>query len=107
MSEITIVGLDLAKHMVSLCGENGAGRVVVQRMLRREAVVANVWFHNVEYIVEEKIGIIMPVTKFKARDSMATRFLGSIALTAVVALALGVAKAERLPTDVELKAAYC
>ena len=38
---------------------------------------------------------------------MATRFLGSIALTAVVALALGVAKAERLPTDVELKAAYC
>ena len=31
MSEITTVGLDLAKRVVSLCGEDAAGRVVVQR----------------------------------------------------------------------------
>ena len=42
MSEITTVGLDLAKRVVSLCGENASGRVVVQRTLRREAVLA--WF---------------------------------------------------------------
>jgi len=42
MSEITTVGLDLAKRVVSLCGEDAAGRVVVQRTLRREAVLA--WF---------------------------------------------------------------
>lgn len=34
MSEITAVGLDLAKRVVSLCGEDGAGRVVVQGTLR-------------------------------------------------------------------------
>jgi transposase len=42
MSEITTVGLDLAKRVVSLCGEDASGRVVVQRTLRREAVLA--WF---------------------------------------------------------------
>ena len=42
MSEITTVGLDLAKRVVSLCGEDASGRVVVQRSLRREAVLA--WF---------------------------------------------------------------
>jgi hypothetical protein len=31
MSEITTVGLDLAKRVVSLCGEVASGRVVVQR----------------------------------------------------------------------------
>jgi transposase len=36
------VGLDLAKRVVSLCGEDASGRVVVQRTLRREAVLA--WF---------------------------------------------------------------
>ena len=44
MHEITTVGLDLAKRVVSLCGENGDGRVVVQRSLRREAVLG--WFAN-------------------------------------------------------------
>jgi len=42
MNEITTVGLDLAKRVVSLCGEDGSGRVVVQRTLRREAVLG--WF---------------------------------------------------------------
>lgn len=42
MSEITTVGLDLAKRVVSLCGEDASGRVVLQRTLRREAVLA--WF---------------------------------------------------------------
>ena len=42
MSEITTVGLDLAKRVVSLCAEDAAGRVVLQRTLRREAVLA--WF---------------------------------------------------------------
>ena len=40
MDEITTVGLDLAKRVVSLCGENAGGCVVVQRTLRRETVVA-------------------------------------------------------------------
>ena len=42
MREITTVGLDLAKRVVSLWGEDGSGRVVVHRTLRREAVLA--WF---------------------------------------------------------------
>jgi transposase len=42
MTEITTVGLDLAKRVVSLCGEDAVGRVVAQRTLRREAVLA--WF---------------------------------------------------------------
>ena len=42
MNEITTVGLDLAKRVVSLCGEDAWGRVVVQRTLRREAVLG--WF---------------------------------------------------------------
>ena len=42
MIEITTVGLDLAKRVVSLCGEDASGRAVVQRTLRREAVLA--WF---------------------------------------------------------------
>ncbi len=42
MDEITTVGLDLAKRVVSLCGEDGLGHVVVQRTLRREAVLG--WF---------------------------------------------------------------
>lgn len=42
MNEITTVGLDLAKRVVSLCGEDVSGRVVIQRTLRREAVLA--WF---------------------------------------------------------------
>jgi transposase len=42
MSEITTVGLDLAKQLVSLCGEDASGRVVMQRTLRRDAVLA--WF---------------------------------------------------------------
>ena len=42
MNEITTVGLDLAKRVVSVCGEDAAGRVAVQRTLRREAVLA--WF---------------------------------------------------------------
>ena len=40
MTEITTVGLDLAKVVVSLCGEDARGRVVMQRTLRREAVLA-------------------------------------------------------------------
>ena len=42
MNEITTVGLDLAKRVVSLCGEDASGRVVLQRTLRREAVLT--WF---------------------------------------------------------------
>ena len=42
MNQITTVGLDLAKRVVSLCGEDASGRVVVQRTLRREAVLG--WF---------------------------------------------------------------
>lgn len=42
MTEITTVGLDLAKVVVSLCGEDASGKVVLQRTLRREAVLA--WF---------------------------------------------------------------
>lgn len=42
MNEITTVGLDLAKRVVSLCGEDASGRVMVQRTLRREAVLG--WF---------------------------------------------------------------
>ena len=42
MSEITTVGLDLAKRVVSLCGEDAMGRVVVRRTLRRESVLG--WF---------------------------------------------------------------
>ena len=42
MDEITTVGLDLAKRVVSLCGEDAAGRILVKRTLRREAVLA--WF---------------------------------------------------------------
>jgi transposase len=42
MNEITTVGLDLAKRVVSLCGEDAHGRVVAQRTLRREAVLG--WF---------------------------------------------------------------
>lgn len=42
MNEITTVGLDLAKRVASLCGEDATGRVVVERTLRREAVLA--WF---------------------------------------------------------------
>jgi transposase len=42
MNEITTVGLDLAKRVVSLCGEGAAGRVVLQRTLRRDAVLG--WF---------------------------------------------------------------
>ena len=39
MNEITTVGLDLAKRVVSLCGEDAAGRIVLRRTLRREAVL--------------------------------------------------------------------
>ncbi len=42
MTEMTTVGLDLAKRVVSLCGEDATGRVLVQRVLRREAVLT--WF---------------------------------------------------------------
>src|SRR4029450_7884682 len=42
MTEITPAGPDLAKRVVSLCGEDASGRAVVQRTLRREAVLA--WF---------------------------------------------------------------
>jgi transposase len=42
MNEITTVGLDLAKRVVSLCGENADGRVIVRRTLRRDTVLA--WF---------------------------------------------------------------
>jgi transposase len=42
MNEITTVGLDLAKQIISLCGEDAGGRVVVRRTLRRDAVLA--WF---------------------------------------------------------------
>ena len=42
MNETTTVGLDLAKQVISLCGEDAAGRVVVRRTLRRDAVIA--WF---------------------------------------------------------------
>ena len=38
---------------------------------------------------------------------MPVRFLASMTLLAVAMATLGVAKADRLPTDVELKAAYC
>jgi transposase len=42
MNEITTVGLDLAKRVVSLCGEDAAGHVVLRRTLRRETVLG--WF---------------------------------------------------------------
>ena len=42
MDEITTVGLDMAKRVVSLCGEDAADRIVVKRPLRWEAVLA--WF---------------------------------------------------------------
>ena len=42
MGEITAVGLDLAKRVVSVCGEDASRRVVMRRTLRREAVLA--WF---------------------------------------------------------------
>lgn len=42
MSEITTVGLDLAKRVVQLHGEDGGGRVVLRRTLKREGVLA--WF---------------------------------------------------------------
>lgn len=42
MNELTTVGLDLAKRAVFVCGEDAAGRVVVRRSLRREAVLE--WF---------------------------------------------------------------
>jgi transposase len=42
MGEITTGGLDLAKQVISLCGEDADGRVVVRRTLRREAVLG--WF---------------------------------------------------------------
>lgn len=35
MGEITTVGLDLAKRVVSVCGEDASGRVVLRRTLRR------------------------------------------------------------------------
>jgi hypothetical protein len=38
MSEITTMGLGMAKRVVSLCGEVASGRVEVQRTPRREAV---------------------------------------------------------------------
>jgi hypothetical protein len=40
MNEISIVGLGLAKHVVSLCGDDAAGRVAAR--LRPDAVLA--WF---------------------------------------------------------------
>jgi transposase len=42
MNELTTVGLDLAKRVVSVCGENAAARVVLRRSLRREALLD--WF---------------------------------------------------------------
>lgn len=42
MAEITTAGLDLAKRVVSICGEDAAGHVILQRTLRREAVLS--WF---------------------------------------------------------------
>ena len=42
MGEITTVGLDLAKRVVQLHGEDGQGRIVMQKMLKRESVFA--WF---------------------------------------------------------------
>jgi transposase len=42
MEEITTVGLDLAKRVIALCGEDASGRVVMQRTMRREAVLG--WF---------------------------------------------------------------
>ena len=42
MSEITTVGLDLAKRVVSLCGEDAAAGWSCSARLRREAVLA--WF---------------------------------------------------------------
>jgi transposase len=42
MGEITTVGLDLAKRVVQLHAEDGAGRVVERRTLRREALLE--WF---------------------------------------------------------------
>jgi len=42
MGEITTVGLDLAKRVISLHAEDAAGRVVLRRTLRREALLG--WF---------------------------------------------------------------
>jgi transposase len=42
MCEITTVGLDLAKRVISLHAEDPAGRVVLRRTLRREALLD--WF---------------------------------------------------------------
>jgi hypothetical protein len=42
MSEITTVGLDLAKRVVSVHAEDAKGRVVLRRTLRRESLLD--WF---------------------------------------------------------------
>ena len=51
--------------------------------------------------------IVMPATKSSERYSAASRLLNSVALMAAIASVPTGANAERLPTDVELTAAYC
>ena len=40
MSEITTVGLDLAKEVIAVCGADRSGRVVFQRVFRRDSFAA-------------------------------------------------------------------
>jgi hypothetical protein len=58
MSDINAVGLDLERRVVSLCGKDASGRVVVQRTLRRAAALA--------WIVQRPpclVGYVIPVEK--------------------------------------------
>jgi transposase len=40
MDKISTVGLDIAKHVFQVHGEDAAGQIVVRRQLRRAAVLA-------------------------------------------------------------------
>ena len=43
MSAVTIVGLDLAKHVFQVHAINAAGRVIVAKALKRKDVLAFFW----------------------------------------------------------------
>jgi transposase len=42
MEQVTTIGIDLAKHVFALHGVNGAGRVVLRRIVRRERLMETV-----------------------------------------------------------------
>ena len=65
MGEITTVGLDLAKRVVSVCGEDASRRVVMRRTLRREAVLA--WFAERPACV---VGMEACATRIRSRRSV-------------------------------------